>query len=315
MTIFQRQAHKLRTSRFVETKAIHALALAAFIILTFTTIVNWISETTAGERAQPSSTPLIYDLCLAYLAAYAFHFLVVVIPERKKVDSTFIVLEFYLVLIARNARLLITELEFITRSPHKGMSYNHISKVLMAANDNEAVRYHIGLTLNRSRLAFRHIEPFLPNLPLSLQIALQNEQNRPIYHQFPHSEDRDMRNAATLNEEVYADPAVAMNKSGKTYKLDEEGNVTWEKFGRRRHLARYATYFEDYANATISLVDEIEMLKRRTSNYSREHLRQVEPVEPFRFPGIHAPDKIRYPATAESDLPGHNFKGEDMWIG
>lgn len=149
-------------------------AVAILVILVICSYTQTSTVPTPGEQ-QTTPLPWLADLCMAYIGAYFFHYLVVVLPGRSKLESRLKTLQIPLTTIAFNGFDMIRELELIAKCPARGVSEEHLDKVLGQLEYSTAIRSHLSKRMEDSREAYRTIVPYAADLPLDLQEALQNE--------------------------------------------------------------------------------------------------------------------------------------------
>lgn len=208
-----------RCLQWLESPGVHILAVISLIGVIGTTVVGSIEPNPLGFDIEPDSRPIYYDLCLAYLTGYFFHILVVVLPERHKREALMGALQGPLMVIANGGVDMVKDLETIAHCPHtRPITEDHLEKVCMALNDNEAVRRFISIRLTHSKIAYNQLVPYMASLPLELQIRLQREHQVWLHRFYPEVDTRTIPNDYDLRKEV-----VVLTDKGTTERKIIEG--------------------------------------------------------------------------------------------
>jgi len=206
----------------------------------------------------------LYDLSLGLLAAYGFNFLVVVLPAQRKQKSRFVTLRTQLSTIANNGMDIIRDLEKIAECPPRRITEEHLIKVLMATNDNPAVKAHIAERLSHAKSAYAEIVPYAADLPLDLQEGLQHESQEFLHKQFP-GEPMGARPARSPISEL------RQISKGPVYSVQSDGSYVL----KRQHLAGYASSFLSYYLATE---DVRNLVEKYTFSTRRQRMSQIRPT-------------------------------------
>lgn len=173
------------TERWLERIGIHLLAIAAFGLLIYTTIESHSPQPVpqpGSMHADPE--PWLYDLSLGLLAAYAFNFLVVELPAKRKRESRLRTLQTPLTTIAFNGLDMIRELERIAKCPPRRITEKHLKLVLAQLDYNLDIRLHLMRRMRETRAAYDAIVPYAADLPLDLQERLQDENQHLAHRTF-----------------------------------------------------------------------------------------------------------------------------------
>lgn len=169
---------------------IFRLAVAVLIVLV---VCSYIIPTTVPTPGEQQTTPLPWaaDLCMAYIGAYFFHYLVVVLPGRSKLESRLKTLEVPLTTIAFNGLDLVREMERIAKCPHRRITPKHLVLVLNEFDySNPHIKSQFAWRMKRCREAYQEIAPYTADLPLDLHELLQAERKHSVHELFPDSEDK-----------------------------------------------------------------------------------------------------------------------------
>lgn len=149
----------------------------AVAILFVLVVCSYTITTTVPAPGEQQTTPLpwLADLCMAYIGAYFFHYLVVVLPGRSKLESRLQTLQTPLTTIAFNGLDMVRELERIAKCPHRRVTEEHLRTVLNRLQFNKYIRTHLSKRMDRTKAAYLAIVPYAADLPLDLQERIQDE--------------------------------------------------------------------------------------------------------------------------------------------
>lgn len=281
-----------RYQPWFEEHIIYVLAGIAFIGLILSTVLASLDPNPLGFTIEPDSRPLIYDLCLAYLAGVIFHFLVVVLPERRKRRATMIAVGDRLTVIAREGLRFMSDLEIIARCPRvRPVTKEHVFKVMSALNENEALEEFMSLRLSHSRKAYDQIVPYMASLPPQIQLILQRENRSIVHHLY------NLPNTRALNQ-------LTLRNLRAEYKvINSKGVVV------RKHHRRSVRYICDYLDVTQELTTALSH-DRDYFAYSIQPLpKSIYGVWDYIWVDPDTREEIlsnrykEYPPTAFSDLP------------
>ncbi|SLK12148.1 hypothetical protein [Arthrobacter sp. P2b] len=245
-----------RVERWLERIGIHLIALASLATFIYTTVVSHFpQEVPQPGTQQADPEPWLYDLSLGLLAAYAFNYLVVELPAKKKQESRFITLRTPLRIIANNGMDIIRDLERLAKCPPHRITEEHLKKVLMASNDNPHIKAHIAERLSQAESAYADIIPYAADLPLDLQECLQHENQDFLHMAFAPYKKTGYSSSVSVDElrQTSGQPTRAYT-GGTEYTL------------KRQHLAGWTGAFLTYYKATESvreLVDKYTMPTHR----------------------------------------------------
>lgn len=149
----------------------HLVSILA-VVAALGVLISWVLDVIF--RLKPISTlPIMYDLCLAYLIGWLFHWLVVVIPERRRVRSIMQTLSGNLMMIANNGADLIRDLEFLGRCPQRPVTRDHVFKICVANDNTDSMGMYMSARLSVARDAYSRVTPFLASLPHDVAVAIQ----------------------------------------------------------------------------------------------------------------------------------------------
>lgn len=277
--------------RWLERIGIHIIALASLITLIYATAQSYIPKDVPVPGTQEADPePWMYDLSLGLLAAYAFNYLVVVLPAKKKQASRLLALSTPLRIIACNGHDLVRDLERIAQCPAMPIAEQHLAKVFTALNDNPHVKAHIAERMHQAADAYADIVPYAADLPLDLQELLQRENQNFLHESF--REHKRHRYIHTVDVDL----------------LREQGNpvarATKPVTHRRAHFAGWEQSFIWYYEQTEAVRKAVDKytLPTRKSRLANDRPK----VGPFRYRfGIEENDPAYpykdYPETATND--------------
>lgn len=168
---------------WLQHQGITVIFWLAVAILSVLVVCSYIIPATVPDPGEQQTTPLPWaaDLCMAYIGAYFFHYLVVELPAKRKRESRLKTLQTPLTAIAFNGLDMVRELERIAKCPHRRVTEKHLRKVLQRLKSNLYIRTHLTQRMERARAAYLAIVPYAADLPLDLQERLQ-EENQHLAH-------------------------------------------------------------------------------------------------------------------------------------
>lgn len=276
-----------RFKHWLEHKGIHCLFAISLLILGVLVFRSY-SPTRVPVPGEEQVVPLpwVADLCMAYIGAYFFHYLVVALPGKRKQASRLLTLEMPLKAIANNGRDMIRHLERIASCPPRRITVEHLTKVLTAVNNNEHIKAHIAYWLAHSQAAYKELVPYAADLPLDLQECLQKESQNFLYMSFPRGDAEMPNNSVSIQDLRAVVPQNLLTGGKLVYK--------------RETLAGYARIFMDYYKAT-------EAVRLALAKYEPPRNKQLEddgtkPGQLFFLYGIERERYWTYPDEATSEL-------------
>ncbi|KQQ96421.1 hypothetical protein ASF72_01830 [Arthrobacter sp. Leaf141] len=278
----------------MERIGIHLIAALSLATLIFTTAASYSPHEVPQPGArQADPEPWLYDLSLGLLAAYAFNFLVVVLPAKRKQESRFITLRTPLRIITNNGMDVIRDLERIARCPARRITEEHLKKVLTAINDNPHVKAHIAERLSQAESAYADIIPYAADLPLDLQECLQHENQNFLHMAF------------SEHKEAGYSSRVSVDELRQISERSTHAFTSLNEFAlKRQHLGGWTASFLSYYKATESVRELVDKytLRTRQKQMGKDRPR-VSPIV-YLF-GIEANDPefpyMNYPPTATDD--------------
>lgn len=279
-----------RLWKWVSANMVNIWAVVAVLLVIITTTVSLVQTPPSPE--EPQGLPWLYDLALAYIAGWIFHYLVVVIPEKRKERALLRALRGHLLLIAENGHDLIRDLERIAHCPARAITTDHITKVLTALNDTPAVRAFIASRFRITQEAYDSLIPYMSSLPLPLQVALQRENQRHIHNVF--RDDYDPTAKHSLNQ---------LSKESKDVQTLLEFPVT-VPFAKREHFGDWTVVFEDYYKSTEAVKVELPKHVLEGDDQPDSFIPATSKKRLLYQPGKDRQNEyFEYPPTATSDKP------------
>jgi len=270
-------------------------------VVIVTTVLSYVpKEVQQPGSQQATELPLAYDLSLAIIGAYIFHYLVVVLPAKTRQESRFLTLRTPLRIIANSGMDMIRDLERIAKCPARRITEEHLAKVLTATNDNPHIKAHIAERLSHAKSAYADIVPYAADLPLDLQECLQHENQNFLHMAFKDNKQAGYSSSVTVND-------LRQKSETPTHAFTSRTEHTL----KRQHLAGWTKAFMSYY-ATTEAVGEL--LDKYTLPTHRERMGKDRPrISPIRYWfGIEAnePDYPywKYPPAATND--DYAFEGE-----